>query len=73
MPTKTKTQMKAKIEIKMDNAAFQDDDRGGNELARILREVADMAESGCRSCAIYDVNGSKVGKLVVADGNEVLP
>lgn len=52
-----------KLEIETDNAAFED---GGNEeLARILRKLADRITFGTYdeddNGALLDINGNKVG------------
>lgn len=49
--------MKMKIEIKMDNAAF--DEPG--EITRILRKIADNSEAGIIQSNIFDINGNCVG------------
>lgn len=55
--------MKSTIEINCDNAAFSD--CAGDEIARILRELADEIEldSEPDSCILRDVNGNRVGKF----------
>lgn len=59
--------MKAHISIMMDNAAF--DSHSGEELARILRNLADRID--CDQLeeddryGLMDFNGNKVGELVV--------
>ena len=59
--------MKLKIEITMDNAAFEPD--SGTEAARILRKLADrIAGENCTPGDVtpcIDINGNKVGKAVV--------
>lgn len=57
--------MKLRIEIEMDNAAFEHDP--GVELARILREYAKrVAQDGAWLTAYFrDVNGNKVGTAEV--------
>lgn len=63
--------MKAQIEVQMDNAAFER--MPGDELARILREVARRVEHDSlhlhaavrHEYNLFDVNGNKVGFLVV--------
>jgi len=51
------------IKIDTNNAAFADG--GQNEIARILRELADKVEErgtpGGTKAAIMDINGNKVG------------
>jgi hypothetical protein len=61
------TDMKLKIDINMDNAAFEDN--AGSECARILRKLADEledtnAEEGVLG-PLFDVNGNKVGKATL--------
>lgn len=59
--------MKVKIEISMDNTAFDDDGNGGRtELARILHRLADYVERATEPTLdryAYDFNGNKVGQL----------
>ena len=52
--------MKAKIEIKMDNSAFDGDP--SVELGRILSELSDHFEdSGMYNKILFDINGNRVG------------
>lgn len=54
----------ATIKIEMDNAAFEGD--GRDELARVLRSLAQDIESGSRDKAsLYDINGNKVGTFKI--------
>lgn len=53
--------MKLKLEISMDNAAFESDE--GAEAARIMRDAADAVENGCIMASLFDVNGNTVGKF----------
>ena len=59
--------MRVKIEVTMDNAAFESDP--GIELGRILRQAVRMMENeGVQACAnssLYDINGNKVGYVKV--------
>ena len=59
--------MKAKIVIKMDNAAFGD--CRGIELARILRVMADKFDNEDtfqgQELSARDINGNTVGSLVI--------
>jgi hypothetical protein len=62
--------MKAQIEINLDNDAFQ---RDGQELARVLRNIAEDVEhynvTNLGSyIAIIDINGNKVGEFEVVQG-----
>jgi hypothetical protein len=60
--------MKLKIEIQMDNSAFDDDNGGGFECARILRDLADRIDGGLAEktrVALMDINGNKVGEAKV--------
>lgn len=69
--------MTLKIEIKMDNAAFFNDDRQhgaarGAEAARILREYAtyiseETWEEADSVWQLYDVNGNNVGTAEIVD------
>ena len=62
--------MKLKIEIEMDNAAFDGANRN-IEAARILRSLAqDMADDVALSCTgdhetLMDINGNRVGEAKV--------
>lgn len=57
--------MEAKINIKMDNAAFEDLGRA-TELGRILRKLAGKIEGGeLPPVALMDVNGNKVGEFTI--------
>jgi len=57
--------MKITLEIKTDNAAFEE--CAGNEVARILRVLADKVERwpGINEfkLSVMDINGNKVGFL----------
>jgi len=62
--------MKTIIEIKMDNAAFEDNHSG--ETARILRELAQRIDghphfSPGHDQALRDVNGNEVGFCTVRE------
>lgn len=55
-----------KIEFETDNAAFED--MQTEEVARILREIADKVENGSFSFAcgvVRDYNGNTVGKWLL--------
>jgi hypothetical protein len=55
---------KAKLIIRMDNAAFEGD--GHQELARILHDLANELEGTDRSrIPLFDINGNKVGTFVI--------
>jgi len=62
--------MSQKITITIDvgNAAFEDYN-GGNEVARILRKLADQyEETGLYTFArLADVNGNQVGEAAIYD------
>lgn len=62
--------MRFEVHIGMDNAAFEDEGKE-NELARILRELADRVESSELEpqdvMRLLDVNGNRVGFAVVQD------
>lgn len=58
------------IKFKTDNAAFHDPYDGSEddyfeaeEIARILKDVADRIRGGRRIGAIMDINGNKVGEF----------
>lgn len=69
--------MRCQIIIRMDNAAFrpvdEEDDKDtaqGNELARVLRGLADEIEMGAEpglNVRAIDSNGNTVGNLMVVD------
>jgi hypothetical protein len=61
--------MKFSLTVEMDNAAFGDcDQEAAEELARILRKVANRIESNpIEPGAIMDINGNKVGEAGVMD------
>ena len=63
--------MKLTLEIKMDNAAF-DNDAPGIEAARILREAAERLEEFGSDDFFFlmDYNGNKVGELEVTEEEE---
>ena len=55
--------MKAKIEINMDNAAFED---GANqEVARVLRALAERLDEDRAPGTLRDKNGNTVGMFEV--------
>lgn len=52
------------IRIKTDNAAFQDDEADrGNEVGRILHELADAYISQDIPVTLRDINGNAVGTV----------
>lgn len=56
--------MKCNIEIRMDNAVFQD----SPELARILGELSDRLYEGTPNYCdwdVRDINGNKVGTILI--------
>lgn len=62
--------MKLKIEIRMDNAAFEESQ--GIESARILAKLAKnlAEESYCMAvldCPLFDLNGNRVGEAKVIE------
>lgn len=48
------------IEIDTSNSAFEDVEQ--DEIARILREIANKLENDSTDGPIYDINGARVGK-----------
>ena len=56
--------MKAKIEVQMDNAAF-DGQNSELELAGILRDLAQRVEAGDRETTLHDGNGNRVGTFKI--------
>jgi hypothetical protein len=55
--------MSFKLKIATDNAAFTEDGNDGrNEVARILREIAEKLESSFDCGTARDINGNKVGE-----------
>lgn len=57
-----------KIEIQTDNDAFASL-FGGEECARILRDVANKLEEGYTDGPLIDYNGSKVGHFHLIKGD----
>lgn len=61
--------MNAVIRVDMDNAAFDEEEGKTNELARILRRLADALEEDMpesfRAHGLYDTNGNRVGELKI--------
>lgn len=58
--------MQSVIRIKMDNAAF--DIPNGNEVARILRDLADRCDGNQLepdAILLFDINGNKVGVMLI--------
>lgn len=54
--------MQFKLEITCDNAAFGENEQDrGEEVARILREVARQVDEGYLKGILYDYNGNRVG------------
>lgn len=51
------------LEIRTDNAAFDDGSKGAHECARILRMVANALERGTRGAPLHDFNGNRVGRF----------
>ena len=59
--------MKLTITINMDNSAFDDGNSGGDEVSRILFDLADsFQDDGPRDLPILDSNGNTVGKAQVS-------
>jgi len=50
-----------KLTIRTANAAFEDG--SAEEVARILRTVADALENGTRAAPLHDINGNQVGRF----------
>ena len=57
--------MKLKITIRLDNAAFADNEAG--ETARILRKMADKYENAGQlsDANVRDLNGNIVGRAII--------
>ena len=55
--------MKLKLEINMDNAAFQDD--AGGEASRILKDAVIAVSKGCIRSLLFDINGNVVGSFSI--------
>ena len=53
--------MKLTANIKMDNAAFEDD----GEIVKLVHEIAEHIEDGNLSATIYDSNGNRVGTYTI--------
>jgi len=64
--------MKLTLEIKMDNAAFDDD----QEIVRILRHAAERVSEGNSvkesKYVLCDINGNVVGHYIVKDESELV-
>jgi len=60
------TMMKFSVTVKCDNAAFDPDPL--EELARIIRDLADRLDRGVAFGSIRDVNGNCVGSFAIHDG-----
>jgi hypothetical protein len=63
--------MKCRIEINMDNAAFEDAGHG-NELARILQNAArtvtgSSGDDALGSWRLRDINGNPVGHITISE------
>ena len=64
---------KITIEIKTENAAFDDGNNGNTEAARILRDYADKLENGrgqapWSNCLnLHDANGNTIGSVEITD------
>ena len=61
--------MKLRIEIKMDNAAFEDENNG-HEAARILHKFAKAIDNFAltyRDWVLMDSNGNMVGRAEVVE------
>jgi len=57
--------MKIIVEIKTDNAAFED--RYEHQMEEILNKMTFMVVSGRKIGYLYDLNGNKVGGFEVED------
>ena len=58
--------MSLKLTIRTDNAAFDGNCR--EECARILREVAQALERGTTGAPLFDINGNRVGRFDLKEG-----
>jgi hypothetical protein len=58
-----------KLEIDMSNAAFQDDYGPGDEVSRILKELAERCDGigFLLPLSLYDINGAKVGSVNIIE------
>lgn len=59
--------MKLKIEMNIDNEAFQDDWHGSSEIGRILTKVVQDIANGETSGVCRDWNGNAVGRWGIID------
>ncbi len=50
------------MQFDTDNAAFDDDNGGRTEIARILQDTARAIESGQVTVTLRDINGNHVGQ-----------
>ena len=53
------------LKIETDNAAFDDENDGRDEIARILRDVATALVHGARTGVLHDTNGNRVGNFTL--------
>lgn len=52
------------LKLETDNDAFAGSvESERNEIARILRDVADRMEAGRFTRSIYDLNGNRIGRV----------
>lgn len=58
------TSRRFKLEVRMDNAAFEDE----YELGRILRDIANKVDSDYKSGHAIDTNGNSVGRWAILEG-----
>ena len=57
--------MKFTMQIESENAAFEPDAEGINEVARIVSQLANDLCEGRTQGALLDVNGNRVGSFEV--------
>ena len=58
-----------KLHIETGNAAFDDDNGGRNEVASMLRSLANRLDNGSEMTGgLYDFNGNRVGSFEFVEG-----
>lgn len=61
------------LEFKLGNAAFDGAAERPDEIARILRHVADQVEGGTTDGLIHDLNGNHVGRWAFPEWEDDQP
>ena len=53
------------LKIETDNSTFDDENEGRDEIACILRDVAERLGPGVWAGVLHDVNGNRVGNFTL--------